>query len=518
LQIQAGLSRTAVAGCQQGERGLAGKGKSSMSRFHVRISKKRSYRCLHVLALAGLAAGCVEQGEDKLTKEDEEFVAKNILSSPPTPQFAVNADLDGKLTYLGMDVSPNPVEAGKDVRVTHYWKVNVAPGEGWKLFTHISGTNKQGFANVDHTPVSGKYPVSKWKAGQIIRDQHSFRPPAAWNYDHLEVYTGVYKGQERMAVRSGPKDDNRVFCGSVPMNVKAAPPLKRYVVAKTPKPIKLDGKLDEPAWAVAPSTGAFVDTMTGNAGGVVTEAKLLWDNQNLYIGFVNLDTDVWSSLTSRDDKLWTQEAVEVMIDADGNGKSYIELQVAPNGTIFDTYLPTYRKYEDSLDPKRKPFDWNSKVKVGVKVDGTLNKREDQDKSWTVEIALPLADVNGLDKPGVKMPPAVGDVWRLNMYRMDAPKDKAQIAVAWSPPLVGDFHKLDRFGQIVFGDEKGEVPPPKPAVDVKAAKEDKATKDEKPAAKGDKAAAKEEKAAAKGKAMKDEKAEKKPAAKKDEAAK
>jgi hypothetical protein len=283
------------------------------------------------------------------------------------------------------------------------------------------------------------------------------------------------------------------------MNAKAPPPIKRYIVTKTTKPIKIDGKLDEASWKSAPSTGPFVDTMTGNPASVSTEAKLLWDNQNLYFAFENVDNDVWSTLTERDAKLWTQEAVEVMLDADGNGKTYIELQVAPNGNIFDTYLPTYRKYEDSMDvtPKRKMYDWNSKLKAKVVVDGTLNKRDDQDKGWTVEMALPLADANGLDKPGVKIPPAVGDVWRLNMYRMDSPKDKPQIAAGWSPPLVGDFHKLDRFGEIVFGDEKGEVPAPKAAVkDEKAAKNDKGAKGDK-AGKGDKSApAKGEKKAAK----------------------
>ena len=481
-----------------------------MARVSFRSSYKRSFGWLYLVALTGLALGCVEQAEDKLTKEDEEFVKKNILAAPPAPQFVVNADLDGKLTYLGMDVSPNPVEAGKDVKVTHYWKVNVPTGEGWKMFTHISGTNKQGFANVDHTPVSGKYPAAQWKAGEIIRDQHTFRPPAGWNYDHMEVYTGMFKGNERMAVKSGPKDDNRVFCGSVPMNVKAPAPLKRYIVTKITKPIKIDGKLDEAAWKGAPSTGPFVDTMTGNPAGVTTEAKLLWDSQNLYFAFVNADTDVWTTLTERDAKLWTQEAVEVMLDADGNGKTYIELQVAPNGNIFDSYLPTYRKYEDSIDPKRKMYDWNSKLKAKVIVDGTLNKRDDQDKSWTVEMALPLADANGLDKPGVKIPPVVGDVWRMNMYRLDSPKDKPQIAAGWSPPLAGDFHKLDRFGEIVFGDEKGEVPPPK----VEVAKDDKAGKGDK-AAKGDKA----EKAGKGDKAKGDAKGAKKAAsAKKDEAAK
>jgi hypothetical protein len=70
------------------------------------------------------------------------------------------------------------------------------------------------------------------------------------------------------------------------------------LVRKTSKPIKLDGKLDEPAWKTAPSTGMFVNTVTGEAAQPNTEAKLLWDNQNLYIGFENADTDVWGTLPS----------------------------------------------------------------------------------------------------------------------------------------------------------------------------------------------------------------------------
>ena len=89
--------------------------------------------------------------------------------------------------------------------------------------------------------------------------------------------------------------------------------------------------------------------------------------------------------------------------------------------------------------------------------GTLNKRDDQDKGWLAEIAIPLADVNGLAKDGVKVPPKLGDSWRLNMFRMDSPEGKPQLASAWSPPLVGDFHALDKFGEIVFADEKGQVP-------------------------------------------------------------
>ena len=458
---------------------------------------------LCLATLWGFAFGCVEQAEEKPTKEDEEFVKKNLLVSDPTPKFATHADLDGKVEYIGLDVSPVPAEPGKDIHLTHYWKVKTAPGEGWRQFTHVGGPNKQGFINIDHGPIQNKYPVTRWKAGDIIRDEHTFRLPANWAFNTFNVYVGLWRGHERMPIKSGPREDDRVLAATIPVLSKAPPALKRYLVRKTPKPIKIDGKLDEPAWKTAPSTGMFVNTVTGESAQPDTEAKLLWDNQNLYIGFENADTDIWGTLAERDSKLWTQEMDEVMIDANGDGKGYIELQVAPNGTIFDTYLPTYRKYEDSLDPKRKPYDWNSKLKAAVKVDGTLNKRDDKDKGWTVEMALPLADVNGLDKNGVKVPPALGDKWRLNMFRMDYPKDaKSQTALGWSPPLVGDFHKLDRFGEIVFVDEKGELPAAKESA-AKGAKKDEAKVEPASKAAGKKAEAKVEPAG---------KPEKKPATK------
>jgi hypothetical protein len=99
--------------------------------------------------------------------------------------------------------------------------------------------------------------------------------------------------------------------------------------------------------------------------------------------------------------------------------------------------------------------------VKVFVDGTLNKHDDQDRGWTVELALPHEDARGMasESEGPRLPPQPGDVWRINLFRMDQPKGQAQIAVGWSPPMVGDFHALDRFGELVFGDESGNVPPP-----------------------------------------------------------
>ena len=423
-------------------------------------------RRLLALVLSGCLFGlgaCVETQEEEPTPEDLKVIEKNILSVAPKPQFAVNANIDDKVEYLGLDTSMNPIEPGKDVTLTHYWKVNSAPGAGWRSFTHVNGpSGNESFINFDHGPIGSKYPVHQWKDGQIIRDEHTIRLPPTWAHDKMKVYVGLWRGNERMPVLSGEKDpEGRLLAAAIPVKATVVPPpsAKRYMVSQTPKPPKLDGKLDEPAWKKAPSTGLFVNTLTGAPAAQRTHAKMLWDKKNLYIGIEAADTDIWSNLGKRDDKLWTQEAVEIMIDADGNGKTYVEFQVAPNGTVFDTYLPEWRKWESHLDPKLKDFSWNSKIKASVKVNGTLNKRKDQDKEWVVEIAIPFADVNGMDKGGVKTPPELGTTYRVNLFRMDQPEGQPQQASAWSPPMVGDFHALAKFGEIVFANEEGQVPPP-----------------------------------------------------------
>jgi len=424
---------------------------------------------LSVLSL--LTSACVEQDEDKPTAEDMTVAKQNILTTAPTPKYPANADLDGKVVYLGLDVDHVPIEPGKDATLTHYWKVVSPTGAEWKTFTHLNAGGAKHFINADHAPVKGKYPVSAWKAGEIIRDQHTIRLPADWGAASVEVYVGLWRGNTRMPIKSGPHDnEGRVLAAAIPVSAKpgVAEARKRYVARMVTKPPKIDGKLDDAAWASAPSTGQFVNTLTGAAVPMQTEAKLLWDKKFLYVAIDNTDSDVWAKLDKRDDKLWTEEADELMIDADGNGRTYIELQVAPNGNVFDTYLPERRKYEDTINPKMKPFAWNSKMIAKVHVDGTLNKRDDQDKGWTAELAIPLEDVKGMDdKSTLTLPPTPGQVWRINLYRMDVPAGKPQQAAGWSPPMVGDFHALDRFGELVFGDAQGNVPPPAaPAVAAK----------------------------------------------------
>ena len=386
---------------------------------------------------------CVEAPNTNKIAKNPKLIKENLLKNPPKMAFSVNAELADNVTYLGMDVSSNPVKPGTVLTLTHYWKVNKTP-KGWNLFVHIISPENTDFLNADHVPIKGNYPPSDWKAGDIIRDEHTVTIPTYWQKDSLTVYLGLYKGNERMKIK-GPQDkENRLIAGTIKVDIKAIPkpPLKEIIATRTTDTITIDGQLTEAAWSKTPSTGDFVSTRNGQKSALHTEARLMWNDKYLFVAFENWDRDIWSSFTEHDDKLYTQEVVEIFIDPNGDQKEYIELQVNPNGVIFDSWLPGYRKNQN---------DWDSDMIVAVKADGTVNIRNDVDKSWTVEIAIPWKDTVGLSKRKVTLPPNSGDIWRINFFRLDKPTPKGQQACAWSAPLKGDFHVLDRFGYLRFGE-------------------------------------------------------------------
>ena len=227
---------------------------------------------------------------------------------------------------------------------------------------------------------------------------------------------------------------------------KAQAPLPQrpvYEVWRTDKPIRVDGILDDPAWTKAPLMGPFLNNRDGSPSPLVTEVKVLYDDRFLYFSSRFVDDNIWATKTRRDDHLWTEEVVEVFVQADPRQTSYIELEVNPLGALIDIYLLDVRKplhYES----------WNSeKISWAVHVDGSVDGKPG-DKEWTCEIALPMEDV----VPAPNIPPKPGDRWRLNMYRVEQLPEKAMLA--WSPTGI-DFHRPGSFGEIVFTDHRVPVP-------------------------------------------------------------
>ena len=85
----------------------------------------------------------------------------------PSPRYPVNADLDGKVIFLGMDVDPVPAEAGKDLKLTQYFKVVTPAGRRLEDRSPTSrGRTSRAYINADHVPIDGKYPGRVLEGGR----------------------------------------------------------------------------------------------------------------------------------------------------------------------------------------------------------------------------------------------------------------------------------------------------------------------------------------------------------------
>lgn len=225
--------------------------------------------------------------------------------------------------------------------------------------------------------------------------------------------------------------------------------LPRLVATRVePGSIHVDGKLDEPAWKNAGSTGLFVAPGSGRPAPqskVNAHAQLAWDAEHLFVGVTVFDAAP-SSPFSRDDvdpHIWARASgVELMLQPGQfpDNRDYFEVQVDVAGAVWDTRFDDYnRPVSGGPDDANKRFghqEWQSGVERAI---GRLSDR------YVVELALPW---KALTTRRVPDPPKAGDRWRANLYSF---RDGQSDSLAWSPLLgQGNFHRSARFGTLELG--------------------------------------------------------------------
>ncbi len=353
------------------------------------------------LSLIALTASCVDKGPGPTQKEiDPSYIEKNLLAEVPAKMtHTINADIGGKVVYLGNDVDTDTLSPGGKAKIVHYWKVADPPGSRWRVFTHVTGTTQKDWMNIDETDMRIGYGPAKWQAGDIIRDEQEFRLGESWTSPKATVSIGLFpKGghgvKDRMAIVSGPSDkESRVpvivfKVERAKKKVVPKPAKSGYVIKRALGPITIDGRADEDSWKTAEKSPVFITAEGSPALEGETRARLVWDDDNLYL-FVNAaDSDVYSPYEQHDDPLWKADVVEIFIDADRNRRGYVELQVNPNNAHFDAWFATTRAAKSDVD-------WNADMKSAVMVTGTADKRGDKDTGWDLEVAIPLAAVKGV---------------------------------------------------------------------------------------------------------------------------
>ena len=180
---------------------------------------------------------------------------------------------------------------------------------------------------------------------------------------------------------------------------------------------------------------------------LATSFAALWSPLGLAVRFDVTDPSPWHTLTGRDERLWSEEVVELFLDVGATGRSYAEIEWNPAGAVVDLWI-------DRADGR---FDrsWNA---AGLESRVHLRKSADgRTTGWSVVGFLPWSALAAKATPGAALPPKVGDRWRFNAYRIERPggpsaPEKGVLNLAWAPTGQHSFHVPEAFREIEFAGE------------------------------------------------------------------
>ena len=219
-------------------------------------------------------------------------------------------------------------------------------------------------------------------------------------------------------------------------------PLPLYDVARVGEDaVKVDGRLDEPAWKNAAAVSFVFPWEQQTGAKQPTAARLLWDSKNLYVGYQCEDTEITAQFLEHDDPVYRDDAVEIFINPNpAESLEYYGLEMNARAVLFE-YFATWPKLRIL---RRLDF---TGVQISTHLDGTLNVGGDKDSGWSLELAIPLENFRELTD---RLPPRPGTEWRINLNRWDGVEPNRRLS-QWSHSGLPtpDPHNPERFGRIRF---------------------------------------------------------------------
>ena len=237
---------------------------------------------------------------------------------------------------------------------------------------------------------------------------------------------------------------------------------KHYIVNKINDQINIDGKDDELAWSNAIYTDDFIDIEGDKIPSQKTNVKMLWDDKFLYVFAKLYENHIWGDITKRDEVIYYNNDFEVFINPNDDVFSYGEIEINALGTEWDLFLNRPYRLKGKADSS---WDING-LKSAVDISGTLNDPNDLDDYWTVEIAIPLKEIEKLNTSGKDEKVISGDVWRINFSRVnwdfeinngvysrkkENGKYLPEYNWVWSPQGIINMHVPENWGYLVFSE-------------------------------------------------------------------
>ena len=178
-------------------------------------------------------------------------------------------------------------------------------------------------------------------------------------------------------------------------------------------PVRLDGRLDEPAWRQAGVIAELVQQSPhpGQPTPYRTEVRVLVVKDTLYFGFLSSDPEpgrIAVHTLQRDGNFMGDDTVSIVLDTYGDRRTGYLFVINAAGARADGLIS---------DPEHPSLDW----------DGIWDARAARsEQGWSAEVEIPALTLNFT--PGLKS-------WGLNLERFVA---RERITLRWASPTLDSF--------------------------------------------------------------------------------
>ncbi len=216
-------------------------------------------------------------------------------------------------------------------------------------------------------------------------------------------------------------------------------PIPAMDVRRASGAIVVDGKLNDASWSKAVPVEFLFPWEAQTGAKQRTTARLLWDDQFLYVGYDCDDADIVAHYDQRDDPTYRDDAVEIFINPNPANQNYFGLEMNAKAVLYDYFAGFPTAHLKRIDFKG--------VQLAVHHRGTLNQTGDRDQGWSLEVAIPWSNFEELAR---KTPPEAGASWTINLNRWDGVEPARRLS-QWSDSALPapNPHNPGRFGRITF---------------------------------------------------------------------
>lgn len=242
-----------------------------------------------------------------------------------------------------------------------------------------------------------------------------------------------------------------------------------YYCQRATESLVLDGNLNKSFWNHAPFSDDFMD-IEGTSMPVPrfrTRVKMLWDDENLYVGALLEGNEIWANQTEHDCVIFHDNDFEIFIDPDSDTQEYVEFEMNALNTTWDLLLT--KAYRDMGSPIN-GLELKG-LKSAVQIHGELNNPSADNISWSVEVVIPFETLNECSSK--RRSPVAGEYYRMNFSRVQWLTDIVDHRYVkrlrpgsdqpypednwvWAPTGVINIHYPELWGFVFFCNSSNEI--------------------------------------------------------------